>query len=88
MGALPRWLVLLVALVAVLVVAALFFAIARALLAAVARLFRGGPGCDRGGIRPARRAGEVRCADEKCRASNAPGAQYCARCGRPLPRAD
>ncbi len=88
MGWLPRWLELLAASLAVLVVAGVFFALARAVLLAVDRLFRGAPGSDTGAASTARRRSGARCPDDKCRTVNAVDAKYCARCGRDLAGAE
>ncbi len=62
----------------------IFFAVVRAMLTMMARLFRGGPGSDRGVSRGARPSGAKPCPDPKCRTVNATEAMYCARCGRGL----
>lgn len=84
MGWLPGWLELLAALIAVLIVAGIFFAVVRAMLTMMARLFRGGPGSDGGVTRAAGPSGARPCPDPKCRTVNAAEAKYCARCGRDL----
>ena len=84
MGWLPGWLELLTALIADLIVAAVFFAVVRAMLTMMTRLFRGGPGSDGGVTRAAGPSGARPCPDPKCRTVNGAEAKYCARCGRDL----
>ena len=82
---------LLTGLVIVVLVAVVFFVAMKAILSAVARLFRGGPGCC-GPDPPAGRRGEMKrrgrliCPNDTCRHVNVPGAKFCARCGRSLLR--